>query len=94
MAYLNGIFVAQGASSCHHNMHYSDDGITWSPIIELAPFDRYVLLGTHNGFFFAYASDESGTHIYRSHNATEWEWRYTLPSGKNIRYMAGQERSP
>ena len=90
MSYTNGLFVAQGASACHHNMHYSSDGVDWSPIVELHPFDRFTLLGTHNGYFIAYAQDTDGTHIYRSNDAIEWSKHYTLPEGKNIRHMAAE----
>ena len=94
LVYHNGLFLAQGASSCHHNMHRSVDGINWEPVFELHPFDRFVLLGAINGFFIAHSTDEEGTHIHRSEDGFTWNKTYTLPPGKNIRVMAAQEWSP
>lgn len=94
LVYHNGLFLAQGASSCHHNMHRSFDGINWEPVFELHPFDRFVLLGAINGFFIAHSTDEEGTHLHRSEDGYTWEQTYTLPQGKNIRLMAAQEWTP
>ena len=94
LVYHNNLFLAQGASSCHHNMHRSFDGINWEPVFELHPFDRFVLLGAINGYFIAHSTDEAGTHLHRSEDGYTWEKTYTLPQGKNIRLMTAQEWSP
>ena len=94
LVYHDGIFLAQGASSCHHNMHRSFDGINWEPVFELHPFDRFVLLGAINGFFIAHSTDEEGTHIHRSEDGFTWDKTYTLPQGKKIRLLAAQEWLP
>ena len=94
LAYHNNLFLAQGASSCHHNMHRSTDGINWEPIVELTPFARFVLLGAINGYFIAHSTDEDGTHLYRSTNGFEWDKRYTIEPAHNVRLMTHEEWSP
>jgi hypothetical protein len=94
LVYHNGLFLAQGASSCHHNMHRSSDGINWEPVFELHPFDRFVLLGAINGYFIAHASNEEGTQLYRSSDGYTWVQTHILPQGKNIRLMTAEEWSP
>ena len=75
-------------------MHRSFDGISWEPVFELHPFDRFVLLGAINGYFIAHSTDEEGTHLHRSEDGYTWEQTYTLPQGKNIRLMTAQEWTP
>jgi hypothetical protein len=94
LVYHNGLFLAQGASSCHHNMHRSIDGISWEPIVELQPFDRFILLGALNGYFIAHATDDQGTYIFRSNDGHTWSKRYTLATPNNIRLMTSEEWKP
>ncbi|MEC7984435.1 MAG: hypothetical protein VX278_04690 [Myxococcota bacterium] len=94
LVYHNGLFLAQGASSCHHNMHRSADGIVWEPIVELQPFDRYELLGAINGYFIAQSQVGESHHIFRSTDGYTWEDVFTIPNDKTIRHMAAQEWSP
>jgi hypothetical protein len=90
LAYHNGIFLAQGESNCHHNMHRSNDGINWEPIIELHPFDSYSLLGALNGWFIAQREDEGSHSIYRSESGEDWELVHSLPIGVEINDMAAE----
>jgi len=96
MIFHNNIFLAQGASSCHHNMHRSFNGINWEPVFELQPFDRFVLLGALNGYFIAQSTDPQlmQTKLYRSTDGYSWSEQYTLPNNRNIRLMSNEEWSP
>ena len=91
MAHHNGIFLAQGQSSCHHNMHRSFDGKTWEPIITLHPFDSYELLGVMNGWFIGQSHHNDISSLYRSTNGEVWDHVYDLPSDVRISQMAAEE---
>ena len=91
VSYSGGVFLAQGESTCHHNMHRSEDGVIWAPVFGVQPFDRYELLGTVNGWFIAQKQEQDGAAgLYRSEDGDAWEKVHTLPEGVLARKMAAE----
>jgi hypothetical protein len=88
VAYSGGIFLAQGESDCHHNLHSSADGIIWGPVFGVEPFERYELLGAANGHFIAQKRLGEQAALYRSVDGSNWEEAFVLPPGKFARKMA------
>jgi hypothetical protein len=87
-----GLFVAQGKSDCHHNMHRSVDGLSWEPVMELHPFDRYQLLGAHNGWFFGHKTELDGSvGVYRSEDGSDWSEVHSCPAGTQLRKMSAEK---
>ena len=91
LAFSDGLFLAHGQSSCHHNMHRSEDGKSWDPIIALHPFESYELLGVTNGWFIGQSEDEFQTAIFRSKDGEIWEHVHDLPQGQKITSMTTEE---
>ena len=90
LVHINGTFVAQGTSTCHHNMHQSNDGFLWLPVAETGPFEQYTILGTIQDLVISYRNQPTGAALYSSTNAKSWDKVMELPEGILLKRMVAQ----
>lgn len=90
LVYIEGSFIAQGTSTCHHNMHQSNDGFLWLPVAETAPFEQYVILGTIQNLAISYRNQPTGSALYSSTDAKNWNKLLDLPDDVVLKKMVSQ----
>ena len=66
------LFLAQGSSTCHHNMIHSTNGLLWNPLIQTHPFDRYQIR-TMDGTTYLFRQLEDGGKLYTSTNGQNFQ---------------------
>ncbi|MBM74033.1 MAG: hypothetical protein CMK59_01425 [Proteobacteria bacterium] len=90
LVYIDNTFIAQGVSTCHHNMHQSEDGFLWLPVAETEPFEQYVILGVIEQVVIAYRILPNGGKLYRSDDAKNWTELMDLPQDVLLKKMVSQ----
>lgn len=83
------LFLAQGSSTCHHNMIHSTNGLLWNPLIQTHPFDRYQILGQWMGTTYLFRQLENGGKLYTSTDGQNFsEHSVSFPADQHIQFMA------
>jgi hypothetical protein len=83
------LFLAQGSSTCHHNMIHSTNGLLWNPLIQTHPFDRYQILGQWMGTTYLFRQLEDGGKLYTSTDGQNFvEHPTSFPADQHIQFMA------
>ena len=83
------LFLAQGTSTCHHNMIHSMNGLLWNPLIQTHPFDRYQILGQWMGKTYLFRQIEDGGKLYTSTDGQNFtEHPTSFPADQHIQFMA------
>jgi hypothetical protein len=80
--------LAQGASTCHHNMIQSANGLLWNPLIQTHPFDQYQILGQWQGTTYLFHPLEDGGKLYTSTDGQNFLEHFTFPIGEHIQFLA------
>ena len=81
-------FLAQGSSTCHHNMIHSVNGLLWNPLIQTHPFDQYQILGQWRDQTYFFRSTEEGGVLYTSIDGEFFEEKFSFPTGQHVQFMA------